>query len=37
MGVEAVRERMITLVHCGGWTRLVVSRSKMCCGGETER
>jgi hypothetical protein len=37
MGGEVVRERMFTLVHCGGWTRLVVTRNKMCRGGETER
>jgi hypothetical protein len=37
MDGEEGRERMNTLVDCGGWTRLVVSSSEMCCGGETER
>lgn len=34
---EEVGERMFTLVHCGRWSRLVVSNSEMCGGGETER
>ena len=37
MDGEEVRERMFTLVHCGDWSRLVVSTSEMCGGGETER
>lgn len=37
MDVEEVGERMFTLVHCGGWLRLVDSSSEMCGGGETER
>jgi len=34
---EEVGERMFALVHCGGWSRLLVSVSEMCGGGETER
>lgn len=37
MDGEEVGERMFTLVHCGGSSRLVVSSSEMCGGGEKER
>lgn len=37
MDGEEGGERMFTLVHGGGWSRLVVSTSEMCGGGETER
>lgn len=37
MDSEEVSERMFRLVHSGGSSRLVVSASEMCCGGETER